>query len=55
MENKFIKAMLIHLGTNMWYEEGNMQKGGKTTWFAVTEEWREKLFEAIDVYKGSGI
>lgn len=57
MSEKFVKAMLVHLGTNMWYEEGNMQKGGKTTWeigaesylrfdFGLWREYTEKLAEA---------
>ena len=57
MSDKFVKAMLVHLSTNMWYEEGNMQKGGKTTWeigaesylrfdFGLWRKYTEMLAEA---------
>ena len=32
MANNFMKAMLIHIGTNLWYEKGNERGGGGEVW-----------------------
>ena len=32
MEKEFIKGILIHIGTNLWYEPGNNRGGGDKVW-----------------------
>lgn len=35
---KFIKGMLIHIGTNLWYEVGNDRGGGEKVWQSAASE-----------------
>ena len=32
MKNNFMNAMLVHIGTNLWYEEGNTKCSGEAVW-----------------------
>ena len=53
MKNKFIKALLIHVGTNLWYEIGNTNGGGGKVWkSAGSDQMRfdKKLFEELTAY-----
>ena len=53
MNNKFIKAILIHVGTNLWYEIGNNRNGGKKIWQSAGSDsmrFDEKLFNELTAY-----
>ena len=53
MKDKLIKAMLIHIGTNLWYEVGNSRGGGEKVWqSAASTEMRfdKKLFDDLTEY-----
>ena len=38
MEKKFMNAMLIHIGTNLWYEVGNTKAPGPKVWQSPASE-----------------
>ena len=56
MKNNFMNAMLVHIGTNLWYEEGNTKCCGEAVWqqpasskmrfdLSFFREYTEKLAE----------
>ena len=51
-DEKFIKAMLIHIGTNLWYEVGNHHGEGGKVWQSAAEEKmrfdKELFYELIE-------
>ena len=53
MKNEFIKAMLIHVGTNLWYEVGNNRGGGNKVWQSAGSDkmrFDKKLFSELIEY-----
>ena len=53
MKKDFIKGILIHIGTNLWYEVGNNRGEGKKVWqSAASEKMRfdKALFDELTEY-----
>ena len=59
MAKKFIKSILIHVGTNLWYEVGNNRGGGEKVWQSAgsdTMRFDKDLFwELVEHAKECGI
>jgi hypothetical protein len=59
MAKKFIKGILIHIGTNLWYEVGNNRGGGEKVWQRAGSDkmrFEKDLFwELVDHAKACGI
>ena len=59
MAGKFIKGILIHIGTNLWYEVGNNRGGGEKVWQSAGSDkmrFEKDLFwELVDHAKECGI
>lgn len=59
MVKKFIKGILIHIGTNLWYEVGNNRGGGEKVWQRAGSDkmrFEKHLFwELVDHAKACGI
>ena len=50
MKDKLIKGMLIHIGTNLWYEVGNDRGGGEKVWQSAASlkmRFDKKLFDEL--------
>lgn len=53
MKNEFIKGILIHVGTNLWYEIGNNRCGGEKIWQSAGSgkmRFDKALFNELTAY-----
>ena len=59
MAKKFIKSILIHVGTNLWYEAGNNKGGGEKVWQSAGSEKmrfdKDLFWELVEHAKKCGI
>ena len=59
MAKKFIKGILIHIGTNLWYEVGNNRGGGEKVWQSAGSEKmrfdKDLFWELVEHAKECGI
>ena len=50
MAKKFIKSILIHVGTNLWYEVGNNRGSGEKVWQSAgsdTMRFDKNIFRTV--------
>ena len=59
MAKKFIKSILIHVGTNLWYEVGNNRGSGEKVWQSAGSEKmrfdKDLFWELVEHAKKCGI
>ena len=59
MAKKFIRSILIHVGTNLWYEVGNNRGGGEKVWQSAGSEKmrfdKDLFWELVEHAKKCGI